>query len=98
MVVVQRAISRVPHRALTRADVPAARAEFDDIVRFAHTFDGYVRLALDDLHDGATLLPSTDGGAVTESPGRIGRVTCLGVPRRGGCRTARRGGYDPPGR
>ena len=47
MVVVQRAISSVPHRALTRADVPAARAEFDDIVRFAYTFDGYARFGLE---------------------------------------------------
>ena len=47
MVAVQRAISSVPHRALTRADVPATRAEFDDIVRFAYTFDGYARFGLE---------------------------------------------------
>jgi len=31
----------LPSRALTRDDLPDPRADFDDIVRFAYTYDGY---------------------------------------------------------
>ncbi len=36
-------IAPVPHRSLTSDDVPSTRADFDDIVGFAYTFDGYER-------------------------------------------------------
>jgi hypothetical protein len=43
----QRADLSVPHRSLTRDDVPDPRAEFDDIVAFAYGFDGYARFGLE---------------------------------------------------
>lgn len=36
-------IASVPHRSLGSDDVPSARADFDEIVTFAYTFDGYER-------------------------------------------------------
>lgn len=44
---VPQAVNDVPHHALTRAEVPSTRAEFDDIIRFAYTFDGYARFGLE---------------------------------------------------
>lgn len=41
------AVTSVPHHALTRADVPSARAEFDEIITFAYTFDAYARFGLE---------------------------------------------------
>ncbi|QRN80337.1 MAG: hypothetical protein JK586_01405 [Nocardiopsis sp. BM-2018] len=41
------AVNDVPHHALTRADVPSTRAEFDEIIRFAYRFDGYARFGLE---------------------------------------------------
>jgi hypothetical protein len=43
----QRADLSVPHRSLTRDDVPDPRAEFDDIVAFAYGFDGYARFGME---------------------------------------------------
>ena len=40
-------IATVPHRALTGRDVPDPRADFDEIVTFAYTFDGYARFGLE---------------------------------------------------
>ncbi|MDA0699876.1 MAG: hypothetical protein O3A02_01530 [bacterium] len=37
----------VPHRSLTRHDVPDPRADFEDIVTFAYGFDGYARFGLE---------------------------------------------------
>jgi len=37
----------VPHRSLTRDDVPDPRADFEDIVAFAYRFDGYARLGVE---------------------------------------------------
>lgn len=37
----------VPHRSLTRDDVPDPRAEFDEIVAFAYGFDGYARYGVE---------------------------------------------------
>jgi hypothetical protein len=42
-----RADLSVPHRALTRADVPDPRADFEAIVAFAYGFDGYARFGLE---------------------------------------------------
>ncbi len=40
-------IASVPHRALTSRDVPDPRAEFDDVVVFAYTYDGYARFGME---------------------------------------------------
>ncbi len=40
-------IAPVPHRSLTSDDVPSPRADFDDIVTFAYTFDGYERFGVE---------------------------------------------------
>jgi hypothetical protein len=37
------AVTTVPHRALTRHDVPSPRAPFEELIAFAYTFDGYAR-------------------------------------------------------
>jgi hypothetical protein len=37
----------VPHRSLTRDDVPDPRADFEAIVAFAYGFDGYARFGLE---------------------------------------------------
>jgi hypothetical protein len=37
----------LPSRALTRDDLPDPRADFDDIVRFAYTYDAYAHLGLE---------------------------------------------------
>lgn len=37
----------LPHHALTRDDIPDPRADFDDIVKFAYTFDGYARFGME---------------------------------------------------
>jgi len=37
----------VPHRSLTRDDVPDPRADFEEIVTFAYGFDGYARFGLE---------------------------------------------------
>ena len=47
MLSVPQAVTNVPHHALTRDDVPSARAEFDDVIAFAYTFDGYGRFGLE---------------------------------------------------
>jgi len=44
---VPQAVTSVPHHALTRADVPSARAEFDEIIAFAYTFDAYAHFGLE---------------------------------------------------
>jgi hypothetical protein len=44
---VPQAVTSVPHHALTRADVPSGRAEFDEIIVFAYTFDAYARFGLE---------------------------------------------------
>lgn len=36
----------LPSRALVRDDLPDPRADFDDIVRFAYTFDGYAHFGM----------------------------------------------------
>lgn len=41
----------VPHRSLTRDDVPDPRAEFDEVVRFAYGFDGYARFGVQGCGD-----------------------------------------------
>jgi hypothetical protein len=43
----QRADRSVPHRSLTRDDVPDPRADFEDIVAFAYGFDGYARFGME---------------------------------------------------
>jgi hypothetical protein len=40
-------IAPVPHRSLSSDDVPSTRADFDDIVTFAYTFDGYERFGVE---------------------------------------------------
>jgi hypothetical protein len=40
-------LATVPHRALTARDVPDPRAEFDDVVTFAYTYDGYARYGVE---------------------------------------------------
>jgi hypothetical protein len=47
MVSMPPSIAPVPHRSLTSDDVPPMRADFDDIVVFAYTFDGYERFGLE---------------------------------------------------
>jgi hypothetical protein len=47
MPVMARADHSVPHRSLTRDDVPDPRADFEDIVAFAYGFDGYARFGLE---------------------------------------------------
>lgn len=37
----------VPHRLLTRDDVPDPRADFEDVVAFAYGFDGCARFGLE---------------------------------------------------
>jgi hypothetical protein len=37
----------LPHLALTRDDLPDPRADFDDIVKFAYTFDGYAHFGME---------------------------------------------------
>jgi len=44
---VPQAVTTVPHYALTRSDVPSLRAEFDDIIAFAYSYDGYERFGLE---------------------------------------------------
>ena len=44
-------VATVPHRALTARDVPDPRADFDDIVAFAYTFDGYARFGMEGCGD-----------------------------------------------
>ena len=44
---VPRAVTTVPHHALTRAEVPSLRAEFDDVITFAYSYDGYARYGLE---------------------------------------------------
>lgn len=44
---VPQAVTSVPHHALTRAEVPSLRAEFDDVIAFAYTYDGYARYGLE---------------------------------------------------
>jgi hypothetical protein len=41
------AVATVPHHALTARDVPDPRAEFDDVVAFAYTYDGYARFGME---------------------------------------------------
>ncbi len=41
----------VPHRSLTRDDVPDPRADFEDIVAFAYGFDGYARYGVEGCGD-----------------------------------------------
>lgn len=47
MVPMPPSIAPVPHRSLSSDDVPSLRADFDDIVVFAYTFDGYERFGLE---------------------------------------------------
>jgi len=47
MPVMARADRSVPHRSLTREDLPDPRADFEDIVAFAYGFDGYARFGLE---------------------------------------------------
>jgi hypothetical protein len=47
MPVMARPDTSVPHRSLTRDDVPDPRADFEDIVTFAYGFDGYARFGLE---------------------------------------------------
>jgi len=40
-------VDPIAHEDLTPADLPHPRAPFDDVVRFAHTFDGYAALGME---------------------------------------------------
>jgi hypothetical protein len=42
-----RASLSTPHHALTSADLPDLRADFDEIVAFAYNFDGYAHYGLE---------------------------------------------------
>jgi hypothetical protein len=42
-----RAERSVPHRSLVRDDVPDPRDDFEAIVSFAYTFDGYARYGME---------------------------------------------------
>ena len=46
MPAMSRAALSVPHRSLTRDDVPDPRADFEDVVAFAYGFDGYAHYGL----------------------------------------------------
>ena len=55
MPVMARADRSVPHRSLTREDLPDPRADFEDIVAFAYGFDGYARFGLEGCGELANL-------------------------------------------